>query len=131
MMSDEWVLLVPAGVKVETFPSPAVKVPTLVTQAQLQSMALAVASLLEQGLPADLGAMLRALHSAPASSPGRLERVEPAYKTPPEDVPQWSCACGESFAVSNGGELALKRHQATCGLFQQAVLIPKERQPDS
>lgn len=107
-MSDHWLLLVPAGLEVESYVSPAVEVPTLVTRADLNAMALAVAQLLEQGLPADLGAMIRARARGQAPElPGQQTLVANDY-TPPRvaETHNHSCTCAKFFR----SELELQGH---------------------
>jgi hypothetical protein len=126
-MTDQWVLLTPAGVVVESFVSPAVEVPTLTTRRELESLALAVATLLEQGLPADLGAMLRA-RSRPQVHPGQQQLPMEAEYRPPAQVETFThgCACGKIF----DSQLKLREHQRDCGLYRGAVLIPEDRKVD-
>lgn len=129
-MADQWVLLTPTGVDVEVFPGAQVPVPTLVTRSQLLAVANAVAELRKADIEADLGAMLAAL-ARPAQSPGQQALpLEPAAQTAPSDLRTWSCQCGKTWTVATGGETARKAHQATCGLYQDSVLIPTDRRVD-
>src|SRR5687767_11477653 len=126
-MPDQWVLLTPAGVEVESFVSPAVEVPTLTTRRELESLALAVATLLEQGLPADLGAMLRA-RGGTKHHPGQQQLPMEAEYRPPSAVETYThgCTCGKIF----DSQLKLREHQRGCGLYLGAVLIPEDRKVD-
>lgn len=134
-----WVLLVPEGVEVNVVPGAKVERPTLVTSERILAIAETVAKMLEAGIEVDAAELLRReVGSVPASPVAipldardnlmEFRIVDPI--SPPVDGRQWACECGATYSVRTGGEVALRGHRATCGLYQGGVLIPEDRRVD-
>jgi hypothetical protein len=122
-MADDWLLLVPTGITVETFPSSAVDQPTLTTRRELTALAALDAARREQGLPSDLASLLQSIGG----------KRHPGQQQLPVDTPvravethTFGCVCG----IFVDSQLKLHEHQKTCGVHH-SLSIPEDRKVDS